>query len=85
MHDWPHRLSKLRDEGTPCVIVTVASVRGSAPRETGSKMLVTADGVQGTIGGGQLEHSCIAAARERLAAADTPARALRRFALGSQC
>lgn len=85
MHDWPHRVSKLREDGTPFVIVTVAGIRGSAPRETGSKMLVTADGVQGTIGGGQLEHACIAAARKRLRASDTPARSLRRFALGSEC
>ncbi|MEM9321410.1 MAG: xanthine dehydrogenase accessory protein XdhC [Pseudomonadota bacterium] len=85
MFDWPKRLAELTEAGTPCVAVTVAGVRGSAPRETGSKMLVTADVVLGTIGGGQLEHSCIAAARERLAKTGTPAQALRRFALGSQC
>ncbi|MEN0045206.1 MAG: xanthine dehydrogenase accessory protein XdhC [Pseudomonadota bacterium] len=85
MFDWPKRLAELIEAGTPCVAVTVATVRGSAPRETGSKMLVTADAVIGTIGGGQLEHSCIAAARERLAGTETPTQALRRFALGSQC
>ncbi|MEO1116612.1 MAG: xanthine dehydrogenase accessory protein XdhC [Pseudomonadota bacterium] len=85
MFDWPKRLAELIEVGTPCVAVTVATVRGSAPRETGSKMLVTADAVIGTIGGGQLEHSCIAAARERLAGTETPTQALRRFALGSQC
>ncbi|MEO0345122.1 MAG: xanthine dehydrogenase accessory protein XdhC [Pseudomonadota bacterium] len=85
MFDWPKRLAELTEAGTPCIAVTVAGVRGSAPRETGSKMLVTADAVLGTIGGGQLEHSCIAAARERLTATESPTQALRRFALGSQC
>ena len=85
MFDWPKQLAELTEASTPCIAVTVAGVRGSAPRETGSKMLVTADAVLGTIGGGQLEHSCIAAARERLADTETPAHALRRFALGSQC
>lgn len=85
MYDWPKRLLELIEAGTPCVAVTVAGVRGSAPRETGSKMLVTRDAVQGTIGGGQLEHTCIVAARERLADAESPAHALRRLALGSQC
>ncbi|MEO0615233.1 MAG: xanthine dehydrogenase accessory protein XdhC [Pseudomonadota bacterium] len=85
MFDWPKQLAELTEAGTPCVAVTVATVRGSAPRETGSKMLVTADRILGTIGGGQLEHSCIKAARERLENVAAPAQSLRRFALGSQC
>jgi xanthine dehydrogenase accessory factor len=35
--------------------VTIAQVRGSSPRETGTTMLVTSDGQHGTIGGGRLE------------------------------
>ncbi|MBC7940723.1 MAG: xanthine dehydrogenase accessory protein XdhC, partial [Chitinophagaceae bacterium] len=39
----------------PAVVVEVAVARGSVPRETGTRMLVTADAVLGTIGGGHLE------------------------------
>lgn len=40
------------------VLVTVTSVRGSAPREVGAKMLVDREGIAGSIGGGRLEHEC---------------------------
>jgi xanthine dehydrogenase accessory factor len=42
----------------PAMLVTVMNVRGSAPRERGAKMLVTASEIAGTIGGGRLEHDC---------------------------
>ena len=38
------------------MLVTVAGIRGSAPREIGAKMIVTASETIGTIGGGQLEY-----------------------------
>jgi xanthine dehydrogenase accessory factor len=61
--DWPGAaLARLEQE--PSVVrVIVASVRGSAPREPGACMLVDSSGVTGTIGGGNLEHEAIAAAR----------------------
>lgn len=52
---------------TPTILVTVTDVWGSAPREAGAWMLVTADGIEGTIGGGNLEWRAILAAREMLA------------------
>jgi len=52
--------------GTPVVAVTVTATHGSVPREAGTRMLVTADAVVGTIGGGQLEHAAIADARALL-------------------
>ncbi|WP_295316795.1 xanthine dehydrogenase accessory protein XdhC [Roseobacter sp.] len=59
--------------------IVVASVAGSAPRETGAAMLVWQDGQSGTIGGGALEHSATLAARAAL----TPGhRDLSRHALG---
>jgi len=68
----------------PAVLVTVAIVEGSVPREPGAKMLVTADGFAGTIGGGHLEHRAIEIARmmlkERLKEGGEPR--LERFALG---
>lgn len=47
--------------------VVVADTRGSVPREVGAAMLVTADAVEGTIGGGALEFEAIARARASLA------------------
>jgi xanthine dehydrogenase accessory factor len=57
----------------PAVLVEVVAARGSVPREVGTKMLVSADEVIGTIGGGHLEWLAIAKARERLAAGDPTA------------
>ncbi len=49
------------------VVVTVGATRGSVPRETGTRMLVSAAEVLGTIGGGHLEQQAIADARRLLA------------------
>ncbi len=68
MTDWVRQLRELDDRDEPCVLVTVARVKGSAPREAGAKMLVTADAIRGTIGGGTLEYQAIGHARELLAA-----------------
>jgi xanthine dehydrogenase accessory factor len=46
--------------------VTVVSTRGSAPREAGAEMLVSIDGLEGTIGGGALEWEAMAQARSML-------------------
>lgn len=54
--------------GRPAMLVQVLEARGSVPREAGTRMLVSADEVAGTIGGGHLEWRAIAVARERLAA-----------------
>lgn len=63
------------------VLVTVARVEGSGPREVGAWMAVTAEDLTGSIGGGQLEHELIAESRRLLA--DGPFAAHeRRYALG---
>ena len=49
------------------MLVRVAAVRGSAPRDNDAVMSVTAGEMAGTIGGGQLEWLAIAKAREMLA------------------
>ena len=50
-----------------CAVVTVAEVRGSAPREPGARMVIAPDGgFRGTIGGGELEWQAIGAARDVL-------------------
>jgi xanthine dehydrogenase accessory factor len=76
-----HRLLDLARAGAGAAWVRVERVRGSAPREPGAAMLVTATATEGTIGGGHLEFEAIAAARRMLAGT---ARALeRRFVLGA--
>jgi xanthine dehydrogenase accessory protein XdhC len=55
---------------TEAILVTVTEVLGSAPREVGTSMLVFADDLEGTIGGGNLEWRAIEAARAMLAAGE---------------
>ena len=81
MSAWIDELQRLQRDETPTVLVTVASTRGSAPREAGAKMIVSAEDAFGTIGGGHLEHQAIAIARDLLASGG--AGALRRFPLGA--
>ena len=51
--------------GCDTVLVTIVDDDGSAPRGKGSQMLVSAAGrLTGTIGGGAVEASCIAMAKE---------------------
>ncbi len=64
MSDWQSALRDLGD--TPTVLVSVARVRGSTPREAGTKLIVTTERVFGTIGGGNLEFRAIELARELL-------------------
>lgn len=63
---WMDTVLELRAARVPAVLVTVASVRGHAPREAGAKMIVTADDLDGTIGGGNLEMTVVTRAREML-------------------
>jgi xanthine dehydrogenase accessory factor len=53
-------------EGRAAVVVEVGDHRGSVPRETGTRMLVSARDVVGTIGGGHLELQAIEHARRLL-------------------
>ena len=62
------------------MLVTVCSTQGSVPREAGAWMLVSGAAVHGTIGGGRVEHECIAHARALLASGSRED--LRRYALG---
>ena len=48
--------------GRRCVLVEVSEARGSAPREAGTRMLVSLKHTAGTVGGGHLEHKAIAEA-----------------------
>ena len=52
--------------GQRAVVVEVLEARGSAPRESGARMLVSARQTAGTVGGGHLELKAIELAREML-------------------
>lgn len=81
MNEWIDELSDLAAAGQPVVLVTIAGIRGSAPREVGAKMIVTAKETIGTIGGGQLEHQCTRLAIDMLDDEEAPS--VKRFPLGS--
>jgi xanthine dehydrogenase accessory factor len=68
MAAWLDALAAAERDNQPAVLVTVLAAKGSTPREAGAKMVVSADGLAGTIGGGNLEFQCEAAARSLLAA-----------------
>ena len=62
--DWLKAVQQLRDNREPGVLVTVIEVRGHAPREAGAKMVVSREASWGSVGGGNLEATAIARARE---------------------
>jgi len=66
MTEW---LAWLRDIAPrePAALLSVLASEGSAPRGAGTRMLVTAEGLYGTIGGGQLEYRAVEQARAILA------------------
>jgi xanthine dehydrogenase accessory factor len=72
--DWLPTLVEFLGREPVVVRIVVAEVRGSTPREPGAFMLVGRDGVEGSIGGGQLEWEAISGARELLADTSVAAR-----------
>ncbi|WP_424948249.1 xanthine dehydrogenase accessory protein XdhC [Candidatus Spongiihabitans sp.] len=63
---WIEAIARLSRQDKSCVIVTVLAVRGSAPRDAMSKMVVDENAIYDTIGGGNLEYQAIAKARDML-------------------
>jgi len=82
MNNWISALAELQTQGTPCVLVTIIEERGSTPRNAGSKMVVSAERIFDTIGGGHLEYKAMEIARELLASGNQQTR-LERFSLGA--
>ncbi len=80
MNEWIDELSDICAANESAVLVTVAGIRGSAPREVGAKMIVTESETIGTIGGGQLEYQC---ARVAVGLFEDEQMSLRSFPLGS--
>ncbi|MEZ4606391.1 MAG: xanthine dehydrogenase accessory protein XdhC [Deinococcales bacterium] len=63
---WLQEVERLLQAGEKLIMVTVSHVRGHAPREVGAKMLVSRQGIFGTVGGGNLEAEAIKKALELL-------------------
>jgi xanthine dehydrogenase accessory factor len=85
--DWPFTLQRVLAR-EPCVLVTLNLILGSAPRESGSRMIVAAEAVHGSIGGGNLEYTAIGRARELLAESGEARQLHQPFGLGpvlNQC
>jgi xanthine dehydrogenase accessory factor len=64
---WLSALERLCRSNTPAILITVAQHKGSTPRESGTKMIVTENEIIGSIGGGHLEHKAIEQAHTLLA------------------
>ncbi|MER6571708.1 xanthine dehydrogenase accessory protein XdhC [Streptomyces sp. NPDC001093] len=65
---WIAAVARLRARREPGVLVTVATVRGHAPRDAGAKLVVGQTETWGSIGGGNVEAVAIDRAREVIAA-----------------
>ena len=78
---WRQIVEQIRVARTPAVLVSVDSVVGSTPREPGARMIVTADELYGSIGGGNLEYQACRIARDQLASGEPDG--LQRFPLGA--
>ena len=69
------------EQRVPAVVVEIVEARGSAPRGTGTRMLVSAVRAIGSVGGGHLEWKALAAAKAMLAARELAPRR-ERYPLG---
>ncbi|WP_129311704.1 xanthine dehydrogenase accessory protein XdhC [Streptomyces sp. L2] len=65
---WVAAVARLRARREPGVLVTVAAVRGHAPRKAGAKLVVGRTEAWGSIGGGNIEAVAIDRARELMGA-----------------
>ena len=63
---WVADLRSLLGQQQACVVVTLNLISGSAPREAGSRMIVTSQEALGSIGGGNLEYQATERARDML-------------------
>ncbi|MEU2453346.1 xanthine dehydrogenase accessory protein XdhC [Streptomyces sp. NPDC012765] len=80
---WVAAVARLRARREPGVLVTVATVRGHAPRRAGAKLVVGRTETWGSIGGGNIEAVAIDRARELTATPD-PEPELMDFALNDK-
>ncbi|SEL27927.1 molybdenum cofactor sulfurylase [Colwellia chukchiensis] len=81
--NWSRACHHLSQQGQSYVLVTLVAVAGSTPRNNGTKMVVSKDGIFDTIGGGHLEHKVIKQANKLLRTGKA-AQQIEHFQLGSQ-
>ena len=84
---WHRVVNQLMAADVSFVLVTILNTKGSSPRTSSTKMVVTRDGLYQTIGGGQLEFRAIEKARQLLKAQVTESQ-IEEFPLGpalNQC
>ncbi|MFO8045266.1 MAG: xanthine dehydrogenase accessory protein XdhC [Halomonas sp.] len=84
---WHAALHRLQRDGVPHALATQVTSAGSTPREPGTRMVITADAVFDTLGGGTFEYQVIEAARARLAGAQGDSEggmSLEAFSLGGR-
>lgn len=67
LRSWPRVAARALAREPAIARIVMAGVQGSAPREPGVCMLVQAESIQGTVGGGQLEWQALTIARSLLA------------------
>lgn len=63
---WYEAINYCHANGIAYVLITIISEQGSAPRNAGTKMVITGDRCFDTIGGGNLEHKVTHNARNHL-------------------
>lgn len=62
---WIETLNKWKNEKQACVLASVIKTEGSAPRGSGTHMVINARGASaGTLGGGPVEHIVVQHAKE---------------------
>ena len=66
MNSWILEANRLLQEKTNFVTVSIVQIIGSAPRNCGSKMLITEKEQFGSVGGGKLEWEASKLARDML-------------------
>ncbi len=85
--NWINAIARLSRENAGFVLVTVVETEGSAPRDADAKMVVAAEQIYDSIGGGNLEFEAVHNARALLTEGARVARS-RVFSLGqdlTQC
>jgi len=81
VNDWIRALQAEVASHGNAILVSIVATKGSVPRPPGTRMIVSADAIAGTIGGGHLEHKAIAIARDLIVARG--ALSLQRFPLSA--
>ena len=82
--NWIQALTEVEKSGQAWVMATVIGTKGSSPRESASKMVITAEHSFDTIGGGQLEYAVCQKARAMLEANEGPSHRLENFPLAAK-